>query len=142
MRRGIIRARARRFASAWPNAHCSSLCVCSECSGFDCDWSVFPSASAQLWFLRNYLSTRRVVALGDVSMREAHALYAETQCWLLAPHLFWAAWAVVQARHSPIEFDYLAYAKQRWEGYLTMKDRAHEWIKKTTEEVDAMETIR
>jgi ethanolamine kinase len=102
---------------------------------------VFPSAAAQLWFIRNYLSTLRVIPLTDVSTSEAHALYAETQCWLLAPHLFWLSWAIVQSRHSPIEFDYLSYAKQRWEGYRAMKEKAYQWLKRTPEEVEAITTM-
>jgi len=34
-----------------------------------------------------------------------------------AAHLFWGHWAIIQARYSPIEFDFLTYGKQRLEGY-------------------------
>ena len=38
--------------------------------------------------------------------------------WLVpASHLFWGAWAVVQAGSSAIDFDYLSYARMRFQGH-------------------------
>lgn len=36
---------------------------------------------------------------------------------VLIDHLFWGVWAVVQAAHSPIDFDFLRYAELRLGGY-------------------------
>lgn len=32
-------------------------------------------------------------------------------------NLFWGGWAVIQARYSPIDFDFLTYAGERLGGY-------------------------
>lgn len=49
------------------------------------------------------------------------ALRAEVGRWTLPSHLWWAAWAVVQARYSPIDFDFVDYARLRLEGYRVHK---------------------
>lgn len=71
----------------------------------------------------------------DVSDLECRELYAEVQCWLLAPHLFWCLWAVVQAKYSPITFDYLSYAHQRWDGFQKMREQCDAWRRKTRKDV-------
>jgi ethanolamine kinase len=98
-----------------------------ECCGFECDWSVFPTFEAQQHFLRSYLAAAGGVQPALVSTDAVNAAYAEVQCWLLAPHLFWCLWAVVQARYSPIEFDYLSYAHQRWRAFNDMKAHTDRW---------------
>jgi thiamine kinase-like enzyme len=35
----------------------------------------------------------------------------------LASHAWWGLWAIVQARHSPIPFDFIAYSRDRFRGY-------------------------
>jgi ethanolamine kinase len=32
-------------------------------------------------------------------------------------HAFWGTWALIQAKYSPIDFDFLAYAGDRFGGY-------------------------
>lgn len=32
----------------------------------------------------------------------------------LASHMYWGTWAILQARYSPIAFDYLGYVALRW----------------------------
>lgn len=92
-----------------------------ECCGFDCDWSQFPSKEKQTLFLRGYLSRALNVAPDQVSADALDRLYYEVGPWVLAPHLFWGIWAVVQARYSPIDFDFLNYSKLRLNGYFAMK---------------------
>jgi ethanolamine kinase len=40
----------------------------------------------------------------------------------LLSHMFWGSWAVVQAGHSSIDFDYMAYASKRFGGYFYHKN--------------------
>lgn len=49
------------------------------------------------------------------------ALRTEVNRWSLPSHLWWAAWAVVQARYSPIDFDFVDYARLRLAGYRLHK---------------------
>ncbi|GJR94567.1 probable ethanolamine kinase [Tanacetum coccineum] len=44
-----------------------------------------------------------------VSDNDLEALYVEANCYMLASHLFWALSALIQAKMSPIDFDYLDY---------------------------------
>ena len=39
----------------------------------------------------------------------------------LASNLFWGTWGIVQAKSATIDFDYLAYAKLRYDGYRYQK---------------------
>jgi ethanolamine kinase len=38
------------------------------------------------------------------------------------PNLFWGTWAIYQAFNSPIDFDYVGYAKKRFDGYSYIKN--------------------
>lgn len=50
------------------------------------------------------------------------ALRVEVNRWTLPSHLMWAAWAVVQTRYSPIDFDFIDYARLRLAGYRFHKE--------------------
>lgn len=50
---------------------------------------------------------------------------AEANVYALAAHQFWGAWALLQARWSKIEFDYLQYSQLRWSEY---RRRRHEFL--------------
>jgi hypothetical protein len=41
----------------------------------------------------------------------------------LVPNLFWGGWSIVQAKGASIDFDYLYYAKLRFDGYYYLKER-------------------
>lgn len=49
------------------------------------------------------------------------ALRREVDRWTLTSHLWWAGWAVVQARVSLIDFDFFDYARLRLDGYKLHK---------------------
>ena len=109
-----------------------------ECCGFECEWEHFPRTEAQMHFIRHYLARLQSKAIADdVAQLDCEEAYAEVQCWLLAPHLFWTLWAVVQAKHSPIDFDYLAYAHQRWQAFNDMKPVCDRWMAVKPEQLAA-----
>lgn len=39
----------------------------------------------------------------------------------LAAHCFWGIWSVLQARYSPIDFDFVEYSHLRFAGYELQK---------------------
>jgi hypothetical protein len=39
----------------------------------------------------------------------------------LASHIYWGVWAIVQARYSPIDFDYMGYHELRFGEYRRRK---------------------
>ena len=58
-----------------------------------------------------------------VTDEELDSMYREANEYALASHLFWGVWAVLQAEHSNVDFDYLLYARQRINAYYSFKRR-------------------
>jgi len=161
---GSVRLVDFEYANFNPRAFDLANHFC-ECCGFECDWEQFPSPAAQMHFIRHYLATSNTYSHtlptssssssfqpsstatqpplppSSIPLSACHTLFAEVQCWLLAPHLFWCLWAVVQARYSPISFDYMTYALERWRGYQRMREECFRWLNKTKEEVEGMKEI-
>ncbi|XP_010254375.1 PREDICTED: probable ethanolamine kinase [Nelumbo nucifera] len=92
----------------------------NEYAGFDCDYSLYPDKDAQYHFFRHYLQPEKPQ---EVSVEDLEALYVETNSFMLASHLYWALWALIQAKMSPIDFDYLSYFFLRYNEYKTQKDK-------------------
>ncbi|XXG55881.1 hypothetical protein AAC387_Pa03g3440 [Persea americana] len=91
----------------------------NEYAGFDCDFSLYPDKDAQYYFFRNYLQPDKPLA---VPSEELEALYIETNSFRLASHLYWALWGLIQAKMSPIDFDYLGYFFLRYSEYERQKE--------------------
>jgi ethanolamine kinase len=115
----------------------------NEYVGLECNYDRhFPSDDVILESIVSYrLSMRALYALGGGPLPFGEAgssLFfcendeAELQrClqWVqyvklltLASNAMWACWAVLQAAHSVIDFDFAAYATQRWKRFLSTKD--------------------
>ncbi|KAJ8866070.1 hypothetical protein PR048_033594 [Dryococelus australis] len=70
------------------------------------DYSLYPSYELQKQWLRVYLETftggeRKVT---DAAINE---LYVHVNKFCLTAHFLWAVWALIQAEHSSIDFDFL-----------------------------------
>ena len=90
-----------------------------EFAGFDGDYSKYPGKEAQLHWLGNYLrASKGGVEVGDDELEE---LYLEVNKFSLAAHFFWGVWALVQAKISDIDFDYMEYAAIRLREYHSQK---------------------
>ena len=50
------------------------------------------------------------------------AAVSEANVFALASHQYWGAWAIMQARWSAIDFDYMGYAALRWSEYWRRRD--------------------
>ncbi|CAM8908610.1 unnamed protein product [Rhodiola kirilowii] len=61
------------------------------------------------------------LVLHRFSNEEVEALYVETNTYMLASHLYWALWSLIQAKMSPIDFDYLEYFFLRYNEYKRRK---------------------
>ncbi|XP_051132238.1 probable ethanolamine kinase [Andrographis paniculata] len=92
----------------------------NEYAGFECDYTMFPTKEEQYHFFRHYLKPDNP---NEVSDAELEALYVETNAYTLASHLCWGLWGLVQAKVSPIDFDYLEYFFLRYNEYKKQKDR-------------------
>lgn len=91
----------------------------NEYAGYDCDYSLYPSRDEQYHFFRHYLEPEKPL---EVSDKDLEALYVETNTYRLASHLYWALWALIQAKMSPIDFDYLGYFFLRYNEYKKQKE--------------------
>ncbi|XP_021275544.1 probable ethanolamine kinase [Herrania umbratica] len=91
----------------------------NEYAGYDCDYSLYPSKDEQYHFFRHYLQPEKPY---EVSEKDLESLYVETNTFMLASHLYWALWAIIQARMSPIDFDYLGYFFLRYNEYKRRKE--------------------
>ncbi|GBG32215.1 Choline/ethanolamine kinase [Hondaea fermentalgiana] len=99
-----------------------------EYAGFDFDLAKwYPSVSAQRHFMEEYLEAI-VKAGNDKDVERLHfrlmteptfadTFYASALVWTTkfaeASHIFWGLWGIIQQKFSPIDFDYLGYARLR-----------------------------
>lgn len=91
----------------------------NEYAGYDCDYSLYPGKDTQYHFFRNYIQPDSPHKVND---KDLLALYIETNTFRLASHLYWALWSLIQAKVSPIDFDYLYYFFLRYEEYKKQKE--------------------
>ncbi|XP_059288880.1 probable ethanolamine kinase [Lycium ferocissimum] len=91
----------------------------NEYAGYDCDYSLYPSKDEQFHFFRHYLDSDQP---NEVSDKDLDALYVESSSYMLASHLYWALWALIQAKMSPIDFDYISYFFMRYNEYKKQKE--------------------
>ncbi|XP_043703118.1 probable ethanolamine kinase isoform X2 [Telopea speciosissima] len=91
----------------------------NEYAGFDCDYSLYPDKDAQDLFFRHYLQPDKPQEVSDEDLK---ALFIETDSYMLASHLYWALWALIQAKMSPIDFNYLGYFFLRYNEYKRRKE--------------------
>jgi ethanolamine kinase len=108
----------------WGNHFC-------EYAGFDFDldkW--YPETDDQKHaFLKAYVAQSNPALVAEVeklSPAAQHAFWremcAQGDRFALSAHCWWGLWAVVQSRWSPIDFDFIGYAKLRWDdGYYKQK---------------------
>ncbi|XP_043572362.1 ethanolamine kinase 1-like [Chiloscyllium plagiosum] len=87
------------------------------------DYSLYPDQSLQFQWLRTYLEAckRFTKKGGEVTDNEVQTLYVQVNKFSLASHFFWGFWALIQAKYSTIEFDFLGYSVLRFNQYFKMK---------------------
>ena len=91
----------------------------NEYAGFECDYSRYPSEEEKRTFVRGYLEELSISGYDHVEDDERREelttdLIVEADTYALASHLFWAVWAIIQARYSSIDFDFLDYFYLRY----------------------------
>ncbi len=106
----------------------------NEFSGVDKpDYSYFPNKQYQLDWLNIYLTEfyeklnhfykqqqpdKQQIVLNEDKLDQ---FYEEVNKFTLASHLMWAVWSLVQAQVSKLDFDFVAYAKIRFDEYFKRK---------------------
>ncbi|CAN8027066.1 unnamed protein product [Ixodes persulcatus] len=72
------------------------------------DTSLYPAREFQLSWLRHYLEEwYGLVGRGQVTDDDVQLLYVQVNKFALASCMFWSLWALIQAAHSTIKFDFL-----------------------------------
>ncbi|XP_060525462.1 ethanolamine kinase 2 [Cylas formicarius] len=92
----------------------------AEFAGVDeVDYSRYPSKTLQM----DWLSTYLVEFTGNIPTKaELDSLYVIVNKFVLLTHLFWGIWGLIQAEHSYIDFDFIKYAKTRFDEYFSRKE--------------------
>lgn len=87
------------------------------------DYSHYPQRAFQLQWLRSYLEAYKEHKgqSDEVTDAEVEILYVQVNRFALASHFFWGLWALIQAKVSTIDFDFLGYAVLRFNQYFKMK---------------------
>ena len=109
-----------------------------EYAGFDCDYERYPNNEAASKFMKAYLhATAMSSTTSDddattrvISDKQVEMAVADANVHALAAHQFWGTWAIMQARWSRIEFDYMGYAVLRWGEYRKRRDEFLEQAKR------------
>ncbi|KAJ2705543.1 hypothetical protein FB645_002332 [Coemansia sp. IMI 203386] len=89
----------------------------NEYAGFECDYSRYPTKDAQLEWFKAYLDQANL----DSSLKSLEKMYVEVCHFQLASHFYWGVWGLVQASISDIDFDYMDYARMRFDEYYKNK---------------------
>jgi len=90
----------------------------NEWAGYELDYSHYPNKEEQYQFFKCYLKAYKI----EATEQDLRQLYVEVNNFALASHFFWAIWALVQAKISDIEFDFLQYGIDRLKEYFRTKD--------------------
>uniref|UniRef100_A0A3B4AQD5 ethanolamine kinase n=1 Tax=Periophthalmus magnuspinnatus TaxID=409849 RepID=A0A3B4AQD5_9GOBI len=87
------------------------------------DFELYPSREMQMEWLREYLQAYKFFTnkSEEISQAELETLYVQVNKFALASHFFWGFWALIQAKYSSIDFDFLGYAVLRFNQYFKTK---------------------
>ncbi|GLU06939.1 hypothetical protein SLE2022_239230 [Rubroshorea leprosula] len=81
------------------------------------DYSVYPDLDERWRFVYNYLMSSG----NEPSDAEVEQLVNDSEKYTLANHLFWGLWGIISGHVNKIDFDYMEYARQRFEQYWLRK---------------------
>lgn len=109
----------------------------NEHTGVDAvlDHSLYPDRQYQMQWLTTYLKHSKALKAGVnlmdcdsvstlmVSDEELETLYADVQRQAILSDLMWGLWSIRQADVSTIDFDFIAYAISKLEGFSIKRKR-------------------
>lgn len=90
-----------------------------ECMGLELKAELFPSVEVRRSFVRAYLEAWKGMKGQEEKVEDGDVekLLLEGEFFVVISHIFWCAWAIIQARYSTIDFGYFEYFEQRWAFY-------------------------
>lgn len=78
------------------------------------DMTQYPTHDEQIRFLEAYLETSTKLDNPDINENVTpEILQKEAAAWVMAVHLSWGLWGLIQANQSEIDFDYFLFSTQR-----------------------------
>ncbi|PIM99107.1 Choline kinase [Handroanthus impetiginosus] len=87
------------------------------------DYSKYPALEERQRFIRIYLS-----GSGEhPNDLEVEQLLQVVEKYTLGSHLFWALWGIISEHVNKIDFDYIEYARQRFQQYWAKKSEVLEF---------------
>lgn len=85
----------------------SYLAKSSPSSGVEnIDYNRYPDEEFQREWIRSYISHYQSVPPESVEESQVSQWYVWVNKFALASHIFWGVWAILQACHSSIDFDF------------------------------------
>jgi len=100
-----------------------------EYAGFDSNFDKsYPDVEKQKYFIKCYVAEAAKLTKDEEMKEKLLESLSNEKLWVefsneiiqwlerfaIASHLFWGTWAVIQAKYSPIDFDFLEYARLRF----------------------------
>lgn len=93
----------------------------TEFAGIDeIDYDRYPEREFQLRWLQVYLEEFNG---GSCTDGDVERLYVQVNQFALSAHFLWAIWALIQAEHSTIDFDFIQFGQNRYEEYFRRRDQ-------------------
>ena len=89
----------------------------AEFMGLPVDQTRFPTEEQQTYFVKEYVKETN----GKIKEEDAGKFKLEVSKLSLGSHLMWGMWSIAQALWSNLEFDYVEYAKLRFDAYFAQK---------------------
>ncbi|CRK91259.1 CLUMA_CG004939, isoform A [Clunio marinus] len=83
------------------------------------DYTKYPSRDFQFNWIRAYLEEFKE---SNVTDDDVVTLYKQVNKFALASHFLWTLWSLIQAEHSTIDYDFIAFGSLRYNEYLAKKD--------------------
>lgn len=81
------------------------------------DYSRYPGFQERCRFIESYLRSSGKV----VNQSQIEDLSNDTDGYALASHIHWGLWGIISACVNEIEFDYMEYARQRFQQFFSSK---------------------
>ncbi|XP_042867104.1 ethanolamine kinase 1-like [Penaeus japonicus] len=86
------------------------------------DYNRYPDEEFQREWIRSYISHYQSIPPESVEESQVSQWYVWVNKFALASHIFWGVWAILQACHSSIDFDFFGYALIRLDEYTKRKE--------------------
>merc|ERR1711915_475521 len=80
------------------------------------DYSKYPDFEERQRFVKEYLRSS-----GEMESDRVGQLLEDIEKYSLASHLLWGLWGVISDHVNNIDFDYIDYARQRFQQYHLLK---------------------